>query len=75
MPPYFVKGKSIEELLDDLEAGEIAATAKGSTMDLVQAASAARAAQAQIRWAIVAAASAAVSVLVAIAAVIVAVAR
>lgn len=65
-------GKKPDEILKDLEAGTIMEDWKGSTPEYVQAALATSVANAQERWAKVAAVAACISTLVAIAAVTVA---
>jgi hypothetical protein len=70
--PYSAIGKKPDDILKDLEDNLIASTYKGSTPEYVQAALATSVANAQQRWAKVAAVAAGVSTAVAIAAVVVA---
>jgi hypothetical protein len=72
---YSAIGKKPDEILRDLEAGEIAIAHKGSTPEYVQAALSVSVANAQRRWAMVSSVAAIVGASAAIAAVLVAVLR
>jgi hypothetical protein len=69
---YTAKGKAIDELFEDFESGLLAQEFKGVTMEYLQAAISAIAAESQRRWARVAAFAACFSVAVAVAALLVA---
>jgi hypothetical protein len=71
---YTTKGKSLEELLDDLEAERAQSAVGAGAYELVQAAIAVRTAQATTQWARVASVASACSALVAVAALVVAIA-
>jgi hypothetical protein len=72
---YTARGKTVDELLDDFESGLLASEFKGSTVDYLRAAIAAKAAASQRYWARIAACAACLSVVVALTAVLVAVLR
>jgi hypothetical protein len=69
---YSVKGKNLDQLLEDLDRGDAQANRGGDAYELAQAAIAVETAKAMIRWAKIAGIAACVSTLVAKAAVLVA---
>lgn len=67
---YSVKGKSVDQLVADLERGDPQGTIGGGAYELIQAALQAASTKAQVRWSRVAALAACASVVVAIAALV-----